>query len=354
MRPRRFVPALGAVSVALALLAPGRAAAHDRAPDADTEARGGEREGDAVEGAKRAYAAAAVAYDRRDYATAAKGFATADALAPNERALHLALASAFSAPDAALAMNLVERVEARARARDPARPVGATVQGLARSARRRFAQATGRVRVGCPAGASCVATLDGDPAPVDAPLWVAPGEHVVVLRVEGGAAPVAAERRVRVEAGSLVDVAIAATADGPLEARASVPPADDDGRPAPPEPARRDGLPPWVFWSGVGLSAGGVALSTALTVVLVGRHADFEAAPSPETSAAGDAAQARARVAWAATGGLVAATAVVGLFTDFRGSSGERAAPSSGATKGPVGARLALGAGGAAVSGWFP
>jgi outer membrane protein assembly factor BamD (BamD/ComL family) len=49
--------------------------------------------------ARAAYEAGAAAYDRKEYASAARHFRAADDFIPNARALKLALASAFQAGD---------------------------------------------------------------------------------------------------------------------------------------------------------------------------------------------------------------------------------------------------------------
>lgn len=301
----------GAVGLSLAF-AVQLSAAHASAADQVVEARAD-------------YDAAAAAYDRADYATAAVHFARADERVPNTRALHLAMASALLASDPGVAMNLVERSEERARgeAPDPA------VTELTRKLRRRFETAAGKIRVSCPSDAACRASVDGDAIDVARPRWVAPGEHAVSLETGTGGVPVT--RKITVRAGETVEVggarvgpdAVAVAAPEPRVAPAS---AGDDTRSI---PVQRAGLPPAFFWTGV--AATGVALGTSaiLTVVVANRHDDFVQRPSAETAEAGDAAQARARIAWGVTGAFAITTVVLGVLTDFGGSERGHARASS-------------------------
>jgi hypothetical protein len=98
----------------------------------------------------------------------------------------------------------------------------------------------------------------------------------------------------------------------------------------PPEPAEkngggaRQGLPPVLFWTALGVTAVGVGTSTALTLATKRRHDDFVREPSADAARAGEAAQTRARVAWGVTGALAVATAIVAWRTDFGGDDGAR------------------------------
>lgn len=255
---------------------------------------------DAVADARADYDAAAAAYDRREYAVAAARFARADALVPNARTLQLAMASALLASDAALAMNLADRAEAR-----PPSPVLAE---LSRKIRAKHSAAAGRIRFACPPPAECRATVDGERVDAAHARWVSPGRHQVELA--DGDARVA--REVRLAAGDAITI----TLQGARAGR------DAEGERAPgvgarDETAHRAGISPAFFWTGLGLTGAAVVAATAFTVETANRHGEFVARPSLEAARAGEGAQLRARVAWGAAGALAVATVAAGVFADF-------------------------------------
>jgi hypothetical protein len=289
------------------------------------------RAADPLVEARADYDAAAAAYDRADYKTAALLFARADDRAPNPRALQLAMAAALLASDAGLGMNLVDRSEDRARsaAHDPA------IAELARKLRVRFERAAGRVRISCAPAAPCRPSVDGDAIDATRMRWVAPGRHVVTF--ETGAAP--STREVTVRAGEIVDVA-PETVVAPPKHEEPTPTPTPTPTPAPVEP-ERTGLPSPYFWTGVAVTGAAIGVSTILTVIVANRHDDFVNRPSATTAEAGDAAQTRARVAWAVTGAFALTTVVLGVMTDFGGASRR------------TGAALSLGPMAASVTGTF-
>src|SRR5438105_8056926 len=107
--------------------------------------------------AREAYDRGTAAYDRGDYATAARELAAADALAPNPVALQAALDAALRADDPVVGMVLLERSTRFT-------PDGALAE-MIRTARARFAHRTAFVHVAC-GSAPCVCSIDG--ATVDA------------------------------------------------------------------------------------------------------------------------------------------------------------------------------------------
>ncbi|MBX3228972.1 MAG: hypothetical protein KIT84_41425 [Labilithrix sp.] len=250
---------------------------------------------DAVAEARVDYEAGAAAYDKKDWGTAAVRFSRADERVPNPRALQLAMASALHLTDAALAMSLVERAEARA--------VDGSLAELARRLRQRFAKDAARLRVLCKS--ECKPSLDGHEIAAPSTHWLAPGAH----RVEAAGF----EKELKLTGGADVEVVVPPPPPPPPPARAPVV--------APPEPAaeERHGLRPWVFWTSAGVTGAAAATSTVLTIVSGQRHDDFVANRSPETAAAGEAAQTRSTVAWVATGGLLVATVIIAILTDFGG-----------------------------------
>ncbi len=290
-------------------------ALHLAAISAASSARGA----DPVAEARADYDAAAAAYDRNDYATAAARFARADERRPNPRALRLAMASALLVADAALAMNLVERSEARAQAAGETDPA---VTELAHKLRVRFESGAGKVRIACVRATPCEATVDGDAIETSRARWVAPGAHVVGLRYDGP--PV--RRDVVVRAGETVDVLLEPLAAPVMPSRemdlreGSASRADDAA-----EGRRRHGLTPAFFWTGLAATGAAIGTAAVFTVLVAQRHDDFLQRPSVETADAGDAAQTRARVAWIVSGALTLTTVVLAVATDFRGSGGRPA-----------------------------
>lgn len=260
--------------------------------------------------AAREYDAAAAAYDRGDHAAAAAGFARADELVPNPRVLQLGLAAALAGSDAALGMTLVERAESR---KDTTGPIAE----LAKRVRKKFAGEAGRLRVVCPESAKCAVSVDGRAIEATAPIWLGTGSHAVSVKTDAGAK---LDRDVVVSAGAIAEVVIA-------EAKGAAPRIIVT---APNTTARkeegRDGLPPWLFWTGLGVTLVGAGVSTAMTLDVKSKHDDFQARPSQQTADAGDSAQTRARIAWVVTGVFAAATVVVFVLTDFNGRRGNKTA----------------------------
>lgn len=256
-----------------------------------------EAHADSVDDAKREYDAGAAAYDKHDWATAALRFGHADELVPNPRALQLAMASATHLTDAPLAMSLVERAEARS--------TDSALAELARRLRARFAKDVGHVRVVC--ASKCNASVNGNPG---VSHWLVPGTYRVVF--DDGA------RTVEVTAGAEIEVTPPLPSTPPSVAIAPVapPPPPPVARPVP-EKSERHGLRPWIFWAGVGATGAAAGTAGVLTWLSKERHDDFVAAPSSLTRAEGEAAQTRAVALWIVAGGLLVATVVIALFTDF-------------------------------------
>lgn len=262
---------------------------------------------DSVTEARTDYEAGAAAYDRKDWATAAVRFGRADERVPNPRALQLAMASALHLTDASLAMGLVERAEARA--------VDGSLADLAKRLRVRFGKEVGRVRILC--AKECHPTIDGHDVPAPSTQWLTPGVHrvkstsfVMELLVTGGA-----DLEVTVPAPA----PLAEEPPRPAPPPPPPPPPPPSLNPVPPTTEERHGLAPWVFWSGLGVTTTAAAGATFLTVMSNARHDEFLANRNAETAAAGETAQTRATIAWACTGGLLVATVVIAILTDFRG-----------------------------------
>jgi hypothetical protein len=289
--------------------------------------------------AKEAYDRAVEAHRRGDYQRAAEEFARADAAAPSPVALGAALDDAVEADDPALGSELIERSR-----RGPSTPA---LDKSLEAAKKKFGGRAGRVKVACPAGSSCLATLDGVAIDVGKPAWARAGQHTVVVQVDGNPQT----KLVEVKVTEVTEVA----AEGPPPKEAPPPIAPPPPREQPPkkEPAKsiaRDGLPPIVFWAGLGAT---VLLGGAATVIALdtkAKHSSFVKAgcdKAPEAGcddkkSTGESEQTVANAAFAATAVVGVATVVVGLaFTDWRGRKKT-------AISGPIVAPV----GGGATAGW--
>lgn len=248
--------------------------------------------------ARAAYDDAARAYEAKDFARAAQGFARADALAPNALALKLALAAALQANDPLLAEELAARAESRDTSTD--------VQELARRAHRFAADRVGRIRLVCARPGGCVATI-GDRKVHD-------GETAVVAR-------------------GLVDVVITSSLDRttPVQVDVTVggvvtleePGAADASRPsfgptssAPGEGSRPSsgGLSPAWFWIGVGITAASTGGTIASGVDANSRYDDFEALRTEAARDTGRAAELRTNVLLGTTIAFAVATGIIGVW----------------------------------------
>lgn len=149
------------------------------------------RADDTVDEARAEYDLGSKELDANRYATAASHFARADELAPNPMVLDLALRAAVRSEAATLAMELADRADSR------------NIDGaLAKQVRSHFARTTGRIVVRCPEGSTCSARVDDRIVPNDVPSWVAAGDHVVELAVDGHVD----KNTLRVDPGATLDV----------------------------------------------------------------------------------------------------------------------------------------------------
>ncbi len=230
------------------------------------------------------------------FVDAAKAFAAADALVPDEAALEAALVAVLKTDEAVLGMELAGRTS-RA-------PTHVKLEQLASRARARFGDDVGRIVVHC---ARCQVAIDGVPRPRGVAAWVKVGPHQVLIR-DGEARET---RRVIVEPGAVVTLL-------PL---AGQPKPDPKPPPAPAPGPRRKAKPPaepgpspawfWISFAATGAVGVGAIVSAVDTAT---RHAEFTDAPTAELAADGEAAQTRTNVLLGVTGGLAALTLAVGLF----------------------------------------
>jgi hypothetical protein len=326
------------VVLALALLAPVASAQNNKAE------------------AKAAYDRGVEAHKKGNFELAAQEFARADSLAPSPVALQAALDAAVDADDPALMGELIERSQ-RA-------PATGALRASVDAAKKKVAGRAGRVAIQCPVGSTCMATLDGAPFDTKRPAWARVGQHTVVVQVDGDAQT----KLVDVKPDTTVDVAATSRKEPtPAPVPAPVAPAVEP-RPAPPpvappppraeEPAGptksddvlRNGLPPVVFWAGVGATVLLGGATTFFALDAKSKHGAFVDAgcdKAPEVGCDkkkkdGEDAQRFANIGFAATALAGVGTVVLGIaFTDWSG----RGSKSAGATQArPIAAPIAGGA----------
>jgi hypothetical protein len=268
--------------------------------------------------AAAAYDVGATAYDHGEYAKAAREFARADALAPNDVALELALHAVVHTSDAVLAMTLAERASSRATT------TGLVTAGAA--ARKKFEDAVGKVVIRCPAGIACTPTLDDTPLEPGTPTLAAVGTHRVAIH--------SGERTENLE--------ITLESRRTLEIVATAPPAPPAPEPAivtvtAPAPAPSgiaptpSGIAPTWFFVGVGVTALVGGASIASGVDTANKHEAF-AADRSNTQLASDGrfADQRTTALVVATGGVAVVTGIVGLLLVRWGADSRVSLSSSG------------------------
>jgi hypothetical protein len=256
----------------------------------------------AVERAKEAYDRGADAFRSSDYARAARAFALADELAPNDVALQAALEAAVLADDVLLGYALLARAHR-----------GATTDALERAVRRaheKFDGRAGRLHVVCPGRGRCVAAVDGAEVDLEASPWVLSGEHSLLLAS-------GTDRRTR-----SIEVAADRTTELDLSAEIAPPMESATAR----VEAKDRGFEPLWFWMAAGASVvlGGITVASAVDVA--DQHSAFVAAACPEAANPGcaqraldgESAQRRTWALAASTGIAAAVSMIIGLiFVDW-------------------------------------
>lgn len=249
--------------------------------------------------ARTAYDKAVQAHERGDFAEAARQFAHADGLFPNDSVLKDALGEALRADAGVFGLMLVARA-ARS-------PNNVELQAAAAKVRETFRGRAGRIAVECPE--PCVLEIDGQSPEPDAERWLAVGPHVVVLTAS--AYPDHHDEH-RVEVLPLETTRVQFV---PPLALAVVPPSPPPA-PAPAAPRAEGGISPAWFWLGAGLT---VALGGATTLSgldVSARRRDFaDRGCSRVGSDACDADASDGRGAVTRTNVLLGATAVLGAAT---------------------------------------
>ena len=273
--------------------------------------------------AKEAYDRGTQAHARGDFRLAAEEFAKADTLAPSPVALQAALDEAVEADDFLLGADLLERTKRLGASRPAA--LSASID----AATNKLGGRAGHVKVACPSGARCTATLDGAAFDAAKGTWMRIGPHTLVVQVDG--AP--DTRTVEVRAGEDMEV-VAARASAPPAPVAPPAPAPAPAAPAAPAAAPANEasarpLSPVVFWVGTGTTIVFAGATTFFALDASSKHTTFTgtgcgtvaSSDCPGLKEDGERAQARANFGFAATGVAAAATVVIGVFfTDWAGS----------------------------------
>jgi hypothetical protein len=210
-----------------------------------------------IEPAAAAYDTGVKAFEKSDFALAARQFLRADELVPSTDALYNALLAAQRAKDDALVATAAERAIGRE----------TSAPELAKRARKSLAEVKGRVArlvISCEP-AQCELAIDGEPAPAGA-SYALPGTHLVTARAPDGSL---AERRVEAVSGNEQAIALVlppqqsaqASPTPALEAPRDPPP---PGAPGPRDPPKDPGEPfsPPIVYVGAGIT---LALAAATT-----------------------------------------------------------------------------------------
>ncbi len=273
--------------------------------------------------AHAAYARGTTAFRRGDYASAAREYAAADALAPNPVALQAALDATVLADDPVFGTTLLDRARGEPR-------TDALLTTML-TAEKKFAHRVGRIRLQCPAS-PCLGAIDGAAAVTGEPIVVRVGSHAVTLEAAG----TLVQRVVTVAPDDTILVAPDA-APPPVPASSSpalrFPPAALTPTPAPspthapvpaPSPAHHAGLSPFFFYTALGATAvvGGFAIASGVDTA--DRHSAFEQHCTPSCgtlSSQGQSAQLRTNVLLGVTAGLGVATLVTALLVRWHDAS---------------------------------
>lgn len=274
--------------------------------------------GDARARAKEAYDRGVEAHNKGDMHKAAVEFARADSLAPSAVALQAALDAAIEADDPAIGGELLERSTRE-------KPTGQLAASV-NQAKTKFAGRAGRVRVSCPPGSTCLATIDGAPMETTKPAWSRTGQHTVVVQVDGEPQT----KLVRVEADQIVEVVgtkkdASAAATGGAGTATTEPPREDGGRSK--KGRFEDGLPPVFFYGGVGLTVLFAGAATYFAVDTSNKHDEFENLGCARANVSGcedlkddgEASQTSTNALIVLTGIAAVGTAIVGAaFTNWK------------------------------------
>lgn len=289
-----------------------------------------------VAAAANAFAQAQRAELSGDHARAAELYELADRIAPTPEALRNAtrawLAAGRHVSAASLAEELLRRYSQDATSRE-----------LAEEVLQRTRPLLGRFSVQC--ADPCTLLVNGLAVGTEARtthiVYLEPGPHNLTARFEGGETHSA---RVDARASETTQLALAppATPFAPASTSGADAPENEAGAPAPEasasrskdaEAKSRSGLHPAYFWSGLGATLGVGAVTLWSGLDLLDARDAFKADDNPTRAAFedGERKDLRTSILIGATAALAVGTAVLGVFTDFRGR-GDEARASRGTT----------------------
>ena len=216
------------------------------------------------EKASEVYNQGVEAYDREQYVEAARLFAKADEIAPNNTALQAAIEAAVLGDDAVLAMTLVDRTRAR--------PPHPAAQEAAAKAKAKFGGTTGQIVVRCSGPVRCSVLADEQPISPEQPTWMLVGTHTLVVSFDEKEVT----RTVEVEQGAKKVVEFEPPAE---ETSAAAPTSTATGatqpQPIDQPPETASGWDSTWFWVGAGLTAAFAGASIWSAQDLASKHDDF-------------------------------------------------------------------------------
>ncbi len=275
-------------------------------------------QGDDVAAAANAFGQAQRAELSGDAARAAELYELADSIAPTPEALRNAARAWLSAnrliPAATDAEELIRRY-----GNDPgSRQLAEEILGRARPQ-------LGRFEVEC--APSCTLNVDGLAAATEArqnhTVYVAPGAHTLVARFEAGETQ---KQRLEAQAGDKQKIHLASEPGATAPVEPAPPPeavAPSAGTlAASTEPSSRSPkLSPIYFWVGLSATAALGAVTIWSGIDLLDARDDFEKDKTPTRKAfdAGEDKDLRTSVLIGSTAALAATTAILAIFTDFKG-----------------------------------
>ena len=213
--------------------------------------------------AHQAYERGTAAYRRKDYATAAREYAAADALSPNPTALQAAIDATVQGDDPVLGLQLLERARGA--------PRTSALLSTMLVAEQKFAHRTGRIGIVCPAQ-PCLATIDGAAIDPSQPTLVRVGAHTVML--ESGGSSTTRTLTVAPDETQTITAASPASPPSSSSSPPAPPPAPSTPPPTPPAPAPSPAPPPadasglspvWLFATlGATVIAGGLTIASGI------------------------------------------------------------------------------------------
>jgi hypothetical protein len=281
-------------------------------------ASAGQAQGDDVSAAANAFAQAQRAELSGDSARAAELYELADSIAPTPEALRNAARAWFNADRLVPAATAAEQLRGRYGNDAVSRQLADEI--LAKAGPR-----LGRVQTHCEQ--PCTLSIDGLAVGTEArqtqTVYLEPGGHTLLAHFEAGET---AKQRLDAKAGESVQVTLApqpgstAPLPAPVAEQASLSTAP--AKPEADEPKRRGQLSPAYFWVGLSASAALGAVTIWSGIDLLNARDDFEKNESPTRKAfdAGEGKDLRTTVLIASTAAVAATTAILAIFTDFKGT----------------------------------